>query len=343
MTENLFRRNVWHNFTGPVGGGGDTAETVGIQNTRLVNETHVDNVLGIGSAPYDVVVRNIGATGAPINSSWYFNNINDNTWSSGLTTNIQVFSVGNTPWAEWTGANYNLAFEEGVTLGFAANWTNQANEQSNVDPVFVDKANDDFRLQVTSGAIGNAGPLTATSGTGTGTTFSVAAGGGGFFRGPNADIAQYGGNLTEGDAIGIGSDCRTVVSVSGDNITVDSSFTWADAEPVYYGCDTTPDIGAYPYKAGGYTLSATYAGGATKTITPNDASLVRFVVCYDSNAPYEVDNSSPYTCAAPSGTFSARVYPRYASQTLWAEAQAGGAPENPGRGRGRRAFKRPGL
>ena len=56
------------------------------------------------------------------------------------------------------------------------------------------------------------------------------------------------------------------------------------------------------------------------TITPNDASLVRFVVCYDSNVPYAVANASPFTCSTAAGTFSARVYPCYPSQTQYADA-----------------------
>jgi hypothetical protein len=96
---------------------------------------------------------------------------------------------------------------------------------------------------------------------------------------------------------------------------------------VYFGSSSTVDIGAYPYKPGGYTLSASYAiSGGTATVTPNDPSLARFVVCYSDNVPYAVDNSSPYTCAAPAGTFSARVYPRYPSQTLWVTAGSGASP-----------------
>ena len=120
-----------------------------------------------------------------------------------------------------------------------------------------------------------------------------------------------------------------VANVSGDRITTTTSFTWSNGENVYDGPSATPDLGAYPYKAGGYALSASYAiGGGTATITPNDASLVRFVVCYIDGVPYAVDNSSPYTCAVPAGRFSARVYPRYASKTLWVTV-GGSAPSAP--------------
>lgn len=321
IDEYMLRRNVWHNFGQPVGGGGDTSATVGILNTRNVHETYVENVRLASTTSYGLLVRNLQEDPI-VNNAFLFNSIHYENWYPTLTTNILVFHVQNQPWAEWTAVNYNLAFDPDQSVTFGTAWNNQANKQTNVDPVFVDTENDDFHLQVTSGAIGNAGPLTATVGGGTGTTFSVATGTGGFFRGPNTDIDQYGGKLTEGDLITIGTDVRTVVSVSGDDITVDSSLTWADEDPVYYGDDTTPDIGAFPYKAGGYTLSATYVNsGGTVTVTPNDASLVRWVVCYDSGVPYAVDNTSPYTCTAPSGTLVARAYPRYASTTLYAEAQ----------------------
>jgi hypothetical protein len=112
-----------------------------------------------------------------------------------------------------------------------------------------------------------------------------------------------------------------VESVSGDAITVTSSFTWAQNDSVYYGTDTTPDIGPYPYKAGGYSLSATYTNvGGTVTVTPNDTSLVRFVVVYEDGIPKCVDNASPYTCAVGAGTIVAKAYPLYASTTLWAVA-----------------------
>lgn len=307
-TENLFRRNVHHRSAGS-GISSDSVQSGGVVNTRIVNDTFVDMQRVGTSAPNHSLFRN-----SP-NNGYAFNTLNDAGWSAGLTTNLSVFAIDSG--GAMTAMDYNLAHEEGETLSFAAPWTSQANPQNNVDPVFADRDNDDFSLQVTSGAIGTGGPLTVTSGSGTGTTFSVAASTGGWFRGPNTSIAQYGGSLTEGDVITVGTDVLTVASVSGDDITVTTSFTWADEDPVYYGADTTPDIGAYPYKAGGYTLTATYVISANRGIvTPNDASLVRFVVCYDDGRPVQVIRESPYVCNAVSGVFSAHAYPRYASTTL---------------------------
>lgn len=313
MTENLFRFNVVHN-TGS-GSGINQASDGDISQTRMYHDTTVQtDRTGVSlTVQHAISWITAGVSGHIRNGLFY------EGWGPDALDSINVVLASGG--ATFTSLDYNLAFDPDGDRTFSAAWLAQSNEQSNVDPQLSDVVGDDFTLGASSGAIGAAGPLTTTSGSGTGTTFSVAAGGGGFFRGPNTNIAQYGGNLTAGDPIGIGTDCRTVVSIDGDDITVDTSFSWDDADPVYYGCDTTPDIGAYPYKAGGYALTATYTpGSGTKTISPNDASLVRFVVCFDSGVPYEVDNSSPYTCAAPSGTFSARAYPRYASKTLWADA-----------------------
>jgi hypothetical protein len=267
------------------------------------------------TAGYSALLRS-GSTG------YFFNNLNYKAWGDDISRNVQVFFYDTG--AKILGADYNLAYTPDRTLSYMVPWTSQVTPLTDVNPQFVAVASDNFTLQAGSGARGKAGALTQTSGVGSGTTFSVVSGGGGFFRGPNSNIAQYGGKLTEGDVITIGTDTRTVASVSGDRITVTSPFTWADGEPVYYGSDPTPDIGAYPYNPGGYTLSASYAmAGSTATITPNDASLVRFVVCYSSGEPYAIDNNSPYTCAAPAGTFSARVYSRYASKTLWVTVGAG--------------------
>jgi hypothetical protein len=242
-----------------------------------------------------------------------------------------VVTSGITPWAQSGGtfsANYNLAYDPDGAVSFGSWWNNQANEQSNVNPQLTNVSTLDFTLQSGSGARGVGGPLTTTSGGGSSsTTLTVAANTGSFFIGSNAsNLAQYGGTLVPGDFITVGSTTVQVSSVSGDTLTLASPISWSSGAPVYFGSSSTIDIGAYPHKAGGYALSASYAiSGGTATISPNDPSLVRFVVCYSDSVPYAVDNSSPYTCAAQGG-FSARVYPRYASRTLWVTATSGAAP-----------------
>jgi hypothetical protein len=98
---------------------------------------------------------------------------------------------------------------------------------------------------------------------------------------------------------------------------VDSSLTCAASDPVYYGSSSTIDIGAYPYKAGGYTLSATKAQvSSTVTITPNDATLARFAVVYENGMPKCIAAASnAWACTIGTGVITAKIYPRYASQT----------------------------
>jgi hypothetical protein len=261
-----------------------------------------------------------------------YNNLEYESWGASATSGIGVWSANGDGFT--FPRDYNLAYDPDGSVTFAAFWTSQSNEQSNVNPNLVNVAAKDFHLGAGSGdglaARGTGGPLCLTSGSGTGTTFNVASGCGGWFRGDDTNLDQYSGNLIVGDTITVGGDVVEIASISADAITVTSSFTWGNAESVFYGSDATPDIGAYPYKAGGYTLSATYScSGGTCTVTPNDASLVRFVVCYEDGVPYVVDNASTYTCTDPSGTLDVRVYPLYASTTLWAVATDAGVPVEP--------------
>lgn len=312
LTENLFRRNVWHNQSGGAWSA-DSSAMGAITNSRLVHESFIAVMRNSAATAYGY----LGRSSATLR---IHNALNYQAWGDTATSNVQVFFVDTG--ASITTADYNLAYDPDGSVTFTTPWTSQANELSNIDPALTNVAGDDFTIGSGSGARNAGGPLTTTSGSGTGTTFNVASGGGGFFRGPNTNITTYGGQLTAGDVITVGTDTVTVASVSGDAVTVTGSFTWADAEPVYFGSDTTPDIGAYPYNAGGYSLTATYSiAGSTVTVSPSDASLVRFAICFEGGIPTTVDNSSPYTCARTNGlTLAVRVYPRYASATRWATA-----------------------
>jgi MYXO-CTERM domain-containing protein len=273
-------------------------------------------------------IYNTGCGGFAFAGSAYIHNtLFYRAWADAATVNPLEpwggFGAGNTGTIT---ADYNLAFDPGGTVSFGSSWTGQDHEQSNVDPQLSDVANADYTLRAESGARGVGGPLTTASGDGSNSTsLTVAPSTGSFFIGDDSiHLPQYGGQLVPGDFITVGSTPAQVVSVSGDVLALASPISWHTGDPVYFGTGSPVDIGAYPYKAGGYALAATSAiDGATATITPDDPSLVRFVVCYSDGVPYAVDNSSPYTCAVPDGTFSARVYPRYPSETLWVSADAG--------------------
>ena len=223
------------------------------------------------------------------------------------------------PWDESAGTfskDYSLAYSPLGKVSFQSTWTTQVHPQTNVNPQLNNPAGMDLTLQSNSGARGVGGPLTTASGSGSGTSLTVAANTGSFFIGDNsANLPQYGGQLVPGDFITVGVTPVQVASVSGDVLTLATPISWNNGDPVYFGASPTIDEGAYPYKAGGYTLTASYSqSGGNAIITPNDSGLVRFVVCYQNGIPTTVMNTAPYSCPMGSGAFQAIVYPRYASQ-----------------------------
>lgn len=315
MTNNVFRRNVWHNIGSGTIGVNQTSDG-NITNIRYYNNTLADACVYGTDNVYSGVILYSSANYPEDGfypGGYFYNNIDYEGWSDSVSTYIDSISV------EFPGTDikdYNLAYDPDGTVSFNTSWTDQGHEQSNIDPGFIDFDNDDFHISAVSGAVGNGGPLTSVaSDNGTGTTFNVAANTGAFFIGDNSDnITQYSGSLVPGDTITVGTDILTVASVSGDSITVTSSFTWATGDPVYYGGSAAIDIGAYPYMASGYSLSGTYIkAGSTVTITPSSSDLVRFVVCYEDGIPIDISISSPYTCDVGSGILSVKMYSKFAN------------------------------
>jgi hypothetical protein len=169
VTENLFRYNAWYNNSGGVVGV-DQPTYAGITNTRLVHETIVDAMRRSPSAQFGVVFNGNGITGFVYNSIFY------RAWGSSVTSNLQPYWP--TGGASTTSANFNLAFTPDNTPTYTTPWVSQPNALSNVNPSFVNYATQNFTLAATSAARGGAGPLTTVVGSGSGTTFNVAAGGG---------------------------------------------------------------------------------------------------------------------------------------------------------------------
>jgi hypothetical protein len=320
FTQNIWRRNVWHN----VSSGGMGLDGPPITYNYYYHNTSAELQENNATAQAGHFMYHGGVT-----NHWLYNNLEYECWGSTRTTTVQVYYLEGTYDVE-----YNLAYDPDGSVSFISPWTSQSNAQSNSNPHFNDYANDDFTISDTGGAYGNAGPLTTTSGSGTGTTFNVATDGGGFFRGDNTNLSQYGGNLIVGDTITVGTDTVRISSISGDAITVTDSFTWANGENVYFGDDTTPDIGAYPYKSGGYALTATYVNNSgTVTVTPNDADLVRMIIVFEDNIPIGADSITPFTVSGVgSGTLDVRVYPLFASSQLFVaatESSGSGSPAVP--------------
>lgn len=263
---------------------------------------------------------NISTVLGPAVSATLLNNLIYEGWSSDVSSSILGDTdTGGSPTIT---KDYSLAYDPDGAVTFTASWTNQVHEQSNVNPNFVDVASLDFHLLAGSGSGANArgtgGPMTTATSC-SGTTLNVAANGAANFFGDNsANLAAYGGKLVPGDTITVGtSTTRTIVSIASDAITVDSSLTCSASDPVYFGSSSTIDIGALPYKAGGYTLSGTYhQSGTTVTVTPNDAALARFAVVYENLIPKCLaDVSNSWACTVGTGVVTVTLYPRYASAT----------------------------
>jgi hypothetical protein len=302
FTQNIFRRNVWHEVsTGTIGINQTSSGPV--THTFIYNNTTAQANRNAPTTRYGYTVY-----GAQTSDTFIFNNLEYESWGSSSTANLEVFYV--------TGrqaVDYNLAYDPNGTVTFGPAFSTQAHPRGNVNPQFLDYANDDFRLGASSGALNSGGPVTAvSSASGSGTTFAVNDAG--FFRGDNPTVSQYDGNLVVGDTITVGTDVLTVSSINGNNITVTTSFTWSQNDPVYYGSDSTPDIGAYPGNHVPLTSMSISTNGSTYTVTPNGDT--RWVVFFQDDIPHTVDDSAPYT-ATIGGTVTARAYPLYASKQLF--------------------------
>lgn len=187
------------------------------------------------------------------------------------------------------------------------------------DPLFVNLASHDFRLDTGSPGLNAAGAVTTVStASGTGTSFDVGIGG--YFRGDNTTLSQYSGNLAKGDKITVGTDQLTITTVSGNTITVTASFTWAQNDNVFLGWDSTPNMGAFN---GTLLSAATYSG---TTVTPNGET--RWVVEFVDGIPTRVDDTTPYEFPTPgAGVVTYRAYAMNAQkENLWVNATAANPP-----------------
>lgn len=312
--DNVWRRNVAYNM-----GSGFFSMYSGSSHANLRWRFYNDTVVNCDRANSGSSYNNCGnisAQGCCTATSSVYNSLFYQAWSDAAP------NIG-TPWGDenlgtvTVTKDYNLGYSPNGSVTFGALWTGQAHPQSNVNPNLT-SVGTDFTLTAGSGngsnARGTGGALTAAVGAGVSSTaLTVTSSTGSFFVGDNsANLAQYGGALVPGDDIMVGSTAAKVASVSGDNITLASAISWSDGAAVYFGTSTTIDIGAYPYKAGGYTLTSTHViAGGTATMTPSDASLVRFYVCYEDGIPTTIDNTSPYSCTVGSGTIVIKAYPLY--------------------------------
>jgi hypothetical protein len=198
----------------------------------------------------------------------------------------------------WATQDYNLAYHSGAfTRSFFGGVSGGAHSlvgnQAQLQPTFADEAS--FRLwpQSNSPQVNIGGPLTTTVGAGSGTVVTVA----------NAKYFMDGRGVTEGDSIKIGSNAPAkIISINyaANTITLDRSMTWSNGNGVYWrNSDGLPDVGAYEYLPGGYTIapSLNYDGGSNVATVSVNSEIVRFVEFWIDGRPAPgnyVDYTAPF-------------------------------------------------
>lgn len=278
-TNILLRGNVAYNYGGSIGGADG-----------------MDKVCYYNNTVYRACLDSPGGTVF----LWY--NYGSDYSLSGLCANTIIYDMGQASEALKVQVGGNQA-DFIANLGYDAG--TEASYVSTNDPLFVDPSspNRNFHLQNSSPAIDAGTNLVwVTSAVNSGTSFDVNDG----------QRLNDGWGIAEGDIITVGGTSTRISSISGNTVTVTNSVTWTNTMPVYWGVDTTPDIGAYPYRTN-WTITATYtASGNNYTVTPNDAGLIRMVIFYENGFPKTPKYDPPYNYTSGGGTVTAKVYPLYA-------------------------------
>jgi hypothetical protein len=219
-------------------------------------------------------------------------------------------------------ASNNLCFETGA----------HSSCSSTSNPLFVDSSAHNFYLQPSSPAIGlGKATTTVTSSSGSGTSFSV----------DDAGFFSDGYGIADGDIIKVGSNNPVrITSISSNTITVDRSISWNNGDGVYWrNQDSSPDVGAYEYRSGGYDYgisisspanNAAVSGTVNILTAPTNPELIRQVIFYVDGIPVSRDFSSPFSFAwntaglssGSSHVIDAIAYPLYASTELSKSSRA---------------------
>lgn len=273
-------------------------EFSGINGVRVYNNTFVD-----------VGTTTLGTFGInAITIGYHFNNL----FYDATSSPIDPYSVSGAVAGTTVTASDNAC----------VSGSEHASCDTTSDPSFVNYSGGDFRIQTGSPAKNIGKAITLAAGAGDNTTTLI------------VDDSEYftdGFTLTGGDIIKIGSnDPVTITSINytgaetedacngvANCIIISAAKTWADNAEIYWrDQDTTPDIGAWEYKAS-HTLTGTWAlADGTVTVTPNDASLVRFVEVSENGVPVGTDYSSPYTVSGVgAGLVTVRMFSLHASTT----------------------------
>jgi hypothetical protein len=307
------RDNIWKNLVGSYFSNGT--------GFRYYNNTAINSPTnGVSWTAY-------GETAYPTNNTdgKAFNNIYSNAssatgrvWSVYTRTPANELIADYELWYNFS-AYYNVAYQAPST------WAGGASQTLHTDPLLETN----FTLTSESPAKGAGVTITLANGAAAEATTTLVVDDAQPFVGQDWAVKDASGSAY-GDTIIIGTNdpvTVTAVNYDTDTITISAAQTWADDAPVrlsHHNADM--DIGAYPYKAGGYALTGTWAlSEGTVTVTPSDASLVRFVEVLENGIPVGVDYTSPYTVAGVgAGTVTVKMFSLYASSTPIVEATLSG-------------------
>jgi hypothetical protein len=276
-------------------------DTVGAGDTNMLIRGNVGFNIGGGG------IGNIGTSKMSTYNNTFHNmcnQLNGAIWIwyrtptvGGLLANSIISGVGQSRDA--------VIIESGQQVTVMRNLGYQAGAESayvsTSDPLFLNAALHDFRLQAGSPAI-NAGTNVAwvTSAPGSGTTFNINDG----------QLFIDGWGICDGDTITVGATTTRITRITGNSVTVADPVIWISGTPVYWGAGANKDMGAFPFGSRELTGAALTQSGTTYTVTPiGDARGVWF---YVDGVPTVWDSTLPFTATIPSGTVAAKVYALYA-------------------------------
>ncbi len=287
----LIRGNVAFNF----GSGG-----IGVIST--------DNVSAYNNTFFEISQK-AGSAGSA--GSWYKRSTSSDNALGGLFANTIIQDAGGSADVIYVAADSELT--QTHNLGYQAG--TESSYVSTSDPLFIDPAARDFRLQGSPSPAIDAGTglVTVTSADGSGTSFDVSS----------SLLLNDGWGMTDGDVITVGGTTTRITSISGSTVTVADSVTWTQDMPVYWGKDTTPDIGALPYGSTALTAATLARNGNSYTVTSKGD--VRGVWFYMDGIPVIWVSSPPFTATITSGLATAKAYALYAQSNPVVSA----APEPP--------------
>lgn len=189
------------------------------------------------------------------------------------------------------------------------------------DPLFVGSATSGFQLQPASPAIGHAGAQTTAVGAGVRSNVIAVR---------DAGVFCDGWGIVLGDEVSIGQNppvSITNIDYANNILFLSQDASWSSGDGVMLA--STSDIGAYPFRPGGYDYSVTLTspadGSCVSGPTILDAAVdnplvVRFVKFYVDGLEVGTVNAQPYTLSVSldSGqhTLQARAYALYADTKL---------------------------